>query len=98
MATFRGPGPVVTLEATITLREDELRALDAIAGYGTDKFLEVFYEKMGSAYLRPHEAGLRNLFTSVVRDGRTLLAKADRARATLERGESPTPTKEGGEQ
>lgn len=47
---------------TIQLSEQEARALEALIGYGIKPFLEVFYEKMGKAYLQPHEAGLRELF------------------------------------
>lgn len=80
MAKFQGPGPVVVLSATIALSEIELRALEALAGYGVDHFLEVFYVKMGRHYLEPHEAGVRSLFASVLTDGRSVLAKVDRAR------------------
>lgn len=55
------------IEATVTiaLSESEAAALDALAGYGAEAFLAVFYEKLGKAYMRPHEAGLRSLFASV---------------------------------
>ena len=48
-----------------TLTKGEAQALEAIAGYGSDAFLEVFYPKMGKAYLQPHEKEMRNLFISV---------------------------------
>lgn len=57
--------PIVTVEATMTLDEGELAALDALVGYGTDSFLKVFYEKMGESYLKPHEKSLRSLFEKV---------------------------------
>ncbi len=57
--------PTVKMQITIVLSEDEAGALDALAGYGTDAFLKVFYEHMGKAYLKPFEAGLRSLFDSV---------------------------------
>lgn len=55
------------IEATATMRfsESELRALDALVGYGIDPFLTAFYEKMGKTYMQPHEAGLRTLFESI---------------------------------
>lgn len=56
---------VVDVKATIELNENEIRALDALAGYGVDEFLKVFYRQMGEAYLRPHEAGLRSFLESV---------------------------------
>jgi hypothetical protein len=52
----------VSLTLSFTLGEGEARALEALAGYGTDAFLEVFSAKMGKSYLQPHEAGLRSLF------------------------------------
>lgn len=55
----------IKAEITLVLHEEEAAALDAIAGYGTDAFLKVFYAHLGVAYLKPHEAGLRSLFDSV---------------------------------
>ena len=40
-------------------------ALDALIGYGVEGFLESFYKVMGTAYLKPHEAGLRSLFKTI---------------------------------
>ena len=57
--------PKVEASATMLFGEEELAALDALVGYGVDPFLKVFYEKMGKAYLEPHEAGLRTLFASI---------------------------------
>lgn len=56
---------LVSARAVLTLDEKEICALDALVGYGIDPFLKVFYEKMGRAYLEPHEAGLRSLFETV---------------------------------
>lgn len=55
------------IEATVTLvlNEEEIRAIDALTGYGIESFLKVFYERLGRAYLQPHEAGLRSFFESV---------------------------------
>jgi hypothetical protein len=49
----------------LDLNESESRALDALAGYGTDSFLKIFYEKMGRHYLEPYEDGLRSLFEKI---------------------------------
>jgi hypothetical protein len=57
--------PSIAAEITIRLNEDEAAALDALVGYGVEEFLKVFYEKLGRAYLGPHENGLRSLFVSV---------------------------------
>jgi hypothetical protein len=59
--------PTIEARITLNLSEDEAAALDALAGYGTDSFLDVFYKNMGRAYLEPHEKGLRSLFESVQR-------------------------------
>lgn len=61
MAKFT-TNPKIELKITLSLTEDEARALEALAGYGVDPFLKVFYAKMGRHYLEPHEAGLRSLF------------------------------------
>ena len=53
------------LKVMFELNEHEVAALDALAIYGTDSFLKVFYEKMGKHYLEPHESGLKSLFEKV---------------------------------
>lgn len=60
-----GCKPTIAATITLHLSEAEAGALDALAGYGVDAFLKVFYEHMGKAYLGPYEAGLRSLFDSV---------------------------------
>lgn len=57
--------PRIELDVALKLNESEVRALEALAGYGTDAFLEVFYTHMGRHYLKPHEAGLRSLFETI---------------------------------
>jgi hypothetical protein len=69
----------VSLTLSFTLGEGEARALEAIAGYGTDSFLEIFYAKMGKSYLQPHEAGLRSLFV-LARSLNGHLDRVDQAR------------------
>jgi hypothetical protein len=59
------PGSKIELSLTVTLTEAEIRAFDALAGYGTDGFLKVFYEHMGTSYMKPHEQGLRDLFKTL---------------------------------
>lgn len=60
--------------------ESELRALDALVGYGHEGFLKVFYEKMGRHYLEPHEAGLISLFESIRKMVPPILRRTDDAR------------------
>ncbi len=55
----------IEAQFTLQLSEDEAGALDALAGYGADAFLKVFYKYMGEHYMRPHEAGLRSLFATI---------------------------------
>jgi len=50
------------LTVTLTLSEDEARALCAIPCYGTKQFLEVYYKNLGKTYLEPYEAGVYSLF------------------------------------
>jgi predicted ribonuclease YlaK len=55
----------IDFSVTINLNESEIRALDALAGYGTKEFLEVFYKHMGEHYLKPNEEGLTTLFEKI---------------------------------
>lgn len=83
MAELKAYKPSVTLEATFTLDEQEIAALDAIAGYGVDAFIETFYEKMGASYLKPHEAGLRRFLEAVMCTAGPALSSAAEARKIL---------------
>ena len=73
----------VTFGATIRLTEQECRALDALVGYGDDAFLKAFKERLGAAYIRDHEAGLRSFFETVGRDVLPALEDIDDARKLL---------------
>lgn len=70
MAEYTDVRTTVEAKAFLILNENEISTLDALAGYGIDSFLKVFYKEMGTAYLEPHEAGLRSLFDSVVQANR----------------------------
>lgn len=72
--------PHVEVSATIKFNEAELRALQALTEYGTETFLKVFYEKLGKAYLQPHEAGLRSLFDSIKSEVPRILKRSDSER------------------
>lgn len=72
------------LHLTIAVTEDEARALDALAGYGDDAFLKMFYEKLGKSYLEPHEQGLRSFLKSVREFIPGLLRRADDARLVFD--------------
>ncbi|RWO22854.1 hypothetical protein [Mesorhizobium sp.] len=73
----------IAFGATITLNETEVRALDALVGYGDDAFLKVFKEKLGAAYIRDYEAGLRSFFRAVGRDVLPALREIEDARRDL---------------
>jgi hypothetical protein len=81
---------VIDTEITISLTEVEVRALSGIFGYNVDAFLRVFYERMGAAYVRPFEAGVRSLHDTVSKLN-PLIAKIDDARKEL-RQTFATPT------
>lgn len=83
MAKLQAFTPTVTVTATLTLDLAEIAALDALAGYGTDEFLKVFYAKLGEAYLKPHEAGLRSLFDTIRGDASRALGSVRQAERTL---------------
>ena len=65
------------------LSEVEMRALDALVGYGDTSFLKVFKEKVGWAYMRDHEAGLQSLFKSVREQVLPALRDIDRIREDI---------------
>jgi hypothetical protein len=73
----------VDVTATITLTEGELRALDALAGYGADAFLRAFYIKLGQHYMKPFERDLRGLFARIDRDVKPALKGIKEARKSL---------------
>ncbi|MNF39607.1 hypothetical protein D3C87_1472720 [compost metagenome] len=75
--------PVVSVTAHFTVTESELRALEALTGYGTDQFLEFFYKNMGTTYMKPHEAGLREFFSSIRNIACPIIKRADAARAVF---------------
>lgn len=69
--------------ATITFGESELRALEAMTGYGIEGFLKVFYEKCGRHYMQPHEQGLRDLFATIAKPVGQALGQVDECRKIL---------------
>lgn len=83
MAKLIAENPKVVVSATFELDEEEVAALDALAGYGVDAFLTVFYEKMGEAYLKPHEAGLRRILEAARGYAGPALQRASSAREIL---------------
>ena len=73
----------VEVRATISFNEGELRALDAMVGYGIDPFLEVFYSKLGKAYMQPYEKNLRELFVKINQTVPVSIKRVETARKLL---------------
>lgn len=76
---------VVTTEVTFTLTEDEARALDALAGYGTQVFLDTFYKHLGKHYLEPYEDGLQSLSENVGAKVGPALSRAEDMRKAIDK-------------
>lgn len=96
------PAATIELTLSVTLTEAEVRAFDALMGYGTDQFLEFFYKDMGTHYMKPNEAGLRSLFATMKPQCHNAIARVTAARKAFQyeeyevRKRTPTPTPEGG--
>ena len=73
----------ITFGGKLTLNETELRALEALVGYGTKEFLEVFYKNLGSHYLKPHEEGVISLFKTIKEQVRPQIHAIDKARKSM---------------
>lgn len=57
--------PKISVSITFEVDEEEARALDALAGYGDNEFIKMFYNQLGKSYMQPYEAGLRRFLESV---------------------------------
>jgi hypothetical protein len=73
----------VNFTIKFTLTQSEAAALEAIAGYGHEPFLKVFYEHMGKSYLQPHEVGMKNLFARIKETLPREISKIDAAREAI---------------
>lgn len=83
MATLKHSSVDAKLTVTLELNEAEVRALDGIFGYSVDAFLNAFYQKMGKAYVQPHEAGVRSLHETIRGAMGGSIAKVDAARTAM---------------
>lgn len=79
--------PEIKVSCTFTVSEQEMRALDALAGYGDEAFIKTFYEKMGTAYLKPHEQGLREFLKSIRSVVAPSINQIDNVRKFINKGE-----------
>lgn len=77
--------PEIELKLTMALDEEEVRALEAMTGYGVDKFIEVFYEKLGENYMKKHEVGLRSFLNSIREQVPPYIDKVNKARLVFEK-------------
>ena len=82
MADFK-TRTIVEARAEISFGEGELRALDAMIGYGADAFLKVFYPHLGEAYMQKYEDDFRALFATLGMPVRQALMAADQARQDI---------------
>ncbi len=73
----------INMEVNLKLTEIEVRALDALAGYGVKQFLETFYKQMGKTYLQPHEKGLIDLFEKIRKTCPKVIAETEISRTEL---------------
>lgn len=76
--------PRIDLRLSFTVNEEEARALDALAGYGSDAFVKAFYETLGKAYMERHENGLRTFLNSIREFVPHALGRIDKARKEFE--------------
>lgn len=70
----------VDVKIQFTIDEIEARALESLAGYGDDAFIKAFYEVLGKAYMRDHEAGLRTFLKAIRDEIPGVLCRVDKAR------------------
>ncbi len=71
------------IRLNLQLTEVEGRALEAMVCYGFEPFKKVFYDKLGEAYMKKHEAGLKILFESVKKQVVPKLNKIDKFKTEL---------------
>ena len=72
--------PKVSVTTKFTVSEGELRALEALAGYGDDAFVRMFYDNLGKSYLEPYEKDLREFLKSIRTLASPILGRANQAR------------------
>jgi hypothetical protein len=82
MAKFENK-PRLNFEVVLQLTEEEARALDALAGYEINSFLQAFYTNLGESYMKPHEKGLITLFEDARNYLRPILSKMDETKKNL---------------
>ncbi len=86
MAKVTGKGQT-DIRIAFEISEAEARAIDALAGYGSDAFLATFKKHMGTSYMEGHEDGLREFFKTMRESIPPFLDRADKARAVFKHPE-----------
>ncbi len=76
--------PHIEASAVFTVDEEEMRALDALVGYGFVGFITAFKKHMGESYMAGHEDGLKRFFESIRANIPAILDRATQARAVFE--------------
>ncbi len=76
--------PTISVAVTIEINESEARALDALAGYGDNEFIKMFYSSLGKHYMQPYEDGLRSFLKTIRSAVAPALNDVDAARRVLE--------------
>lgn len=76
----------ITLQVTLMLGEAEVRALDALQGYGTKAFLDAINKHISPALVNQHRAGLVGLIEAPLGN---LVRHADQARAEFKDPKTP---------
>lgn len=75
--------PTLNVTVAFEVNESEARALDALAGYGDDAFIQALYVHLGRAYMENHGSGLRTFLQSIRDIVRPGLSVIDKARKVL---------------
>lgn len=74
----------IEASATFSVDEEEMRALDALVGYGFQSFIDTFKKHMGTHYMQGHEDGMKRFFESIRGSIPGILSRTDDARAVFE--------------
>jgi len=74
------PNASIEMSMTVTLTEAEVRALNAIMGYGVASFLKAISSQLSEALPRAHEAGIRSLFDTLQPQCVNAIKRAEAAR------------------
>jgi hypothetical protein len=83
MAQIRSQIADIDAKIVLILSEDEARALEAIVGYGPEKFIEWFEKNHGKHYISKAKLGIKSLFETTRRELPQHISKLEDARNLL---------------